>query len=200
MHPHLAARCGVLVPALKNRELRGLIERLVDLLVRFHDKEPRALVQQLPMQTDGHVKQILLKLEQSLAFASPDAYLPESAAARIVEDAILSLDRRTLELRLGEVQGKMAEADAASDHGQRKRLLAEQAALVDAIQALGAPVEKPPRRLEIVGTPRLAAEGGAIGPDAAEEAAALPAPPDQGPDEVPEPPWAGEPDDDPFAS
>lgn len=212
MHPHLAARCGVLVPALKNQELKGFIERLVELLVRFHDEEPRSILARLPLLPSGQVRTVLLKVQQAGGFARPDSYLAEAAAARIVEDAILSLDRRTLELRLGEVQAKMADADAASDHGERKRLLAEQAALVDAIKALSAPspVARPKLAGAVAATLRLVGpppgEGdAAAAPDAApQETDHGPGTPEgvaaEAPAEAPaEPPWAGEPDDDPFA-
>ncbi|MBI1948051.1 MAG: DNA primase [Deltaproteobacteria bacterium] len=204
MHPHLAARCGVLAPALKNAELKGLIERLIELLVRFHDEDPRAILPRLPLLPSGQVRTVLLKVQQAGGFSRPDAYLSEAAAARIVEDAILSLDRRTLELRLGELQAKMADADAAQDHGERKRLLAEQAALVEAVKALGAPTEAKPRRPELlVGAVAAAPTGVAAAPAAAEPSAATQGEgadeSDDSPIPPPEPPWAGEPDDDPFA-
>lgn len=207
MHPHLAARCGVLVPALKNLELKGFIERLVELLVRFHDEDPRGILSRVPLSPNGQVRNVLLKVQQAGGFSRPDSYLTEVAAARIVEDAILSLDRRTLELRLGEVQAQLAEADAAGDHGERKRILAEQAALVDAIKALSAPpASAPPRGGAVAAAALLPAALPSPGP---EPAAAMPHGPggadesDHGPEvdaePPPEPPWAGEPDDDPFA-
>ena len=218
MHPHLAARCGALVPALKNQELRGFIERLVELLVRFHDEDPRGILPRLPLSPNGQVRNVLLKVQQAGGFTRPDSYLTEAAAARIVEDAILSLDRRTLELRLGEVQAQMAEADAAADHGERKRLLVEQAALVEAIKALNAPAASAPPRSGVLVAALLPAAlpAGAQAPaDAAPPGTGSPGEPDRGPGPNPEPPpepapepapeppveppWAGEPDDDPFA-
>jgi DNA primase len=138
-HPHLAARCGVLVPALRNPELKRFIERLIELLVRFHDEDPRAVLARVAVRPDGQIRGVLLKVTQAGGFARPDTYLPEAAAARIVEDAILTLDRKVLEVRLGELQGLLAAADERSDHGERKRILQEQAALVDALKALQAP-------------------------------------------------------------
>lgn len=207
MHPHLAARCGVLAPALKNAELRGFIERLVELLVRYHDEDPRTVLARVPLSPNGRVRGVLLTVQQAGGFSRPDAYLSEATAARVVEDAILSLDRRTLELRLGELQARMAEADATADHGERKRLLAEQAALVDAVKALGSARQAPPARpvLDVAGSVADVspdAPGAAMGAEPATPAAptpgALPTR-DDGPVAPPEPPWAGEPDDDPFA-
>src|SRR6185503_8758432 len=55
------------------------------------------------------------------------------------EDAILRLEKRTIEARVGELQRLLAEADERNDHGERKRVLAEQGALVDALQAFDSP-------------------------------------------------------------
>ncbi|MCC7073134.1 MAG: DNA primase [Deltaproteobacteria bacterium] len=203
MHPQLAARCGVLAPALKNAELRSFMERLVELLVRFHDEDPRAVLARVPLSPNGRVRGVLLTVQQAGGFSRPDAYLSEATAARVVEDAILSLDRRTLELRLGELQARMAEADAAADHGERKRLLAEQAALVEAVRALGSGREPPTARpvLQVAGVATVAADRGAPPSPGSEVAPSgeLAESMDDGPLDPPEPPWAGEPDDDPFA-
>src|SRR6185295_4050636 len=59
-------------------------------------------------------------------------------------DAILTLDKRVLSQRVGELQRLLAEADERADAGEQKRILAEQAALVDALQALGKPEEPRP--------------------------------------------------------
>ncbi len=209
-HPHLAARCGVLVPALRNEELKAFIERLIELLVRFHDEDARAVLlddkRGVPIRPSGQIRGVVLKVQQGGGFARPDDYLAEGAAARIVEDAILTLDKRVLEVRLGELQRLLAEADERDDDGERKRLLEEQAALVEALKAL----VEPPRRAPLAAAvaralpaPRAANvdEEGPAGqgeapsgpPDEAGEGA-----PDEGVIEG-EVPYAGDPDDDPWA-
>ncbi len=241
-HPHLAARCNVLVPALRNDELKRFIERLLELLVRFHDEDPRTVLTRVPMRGDGHIRGVVHKVAQAAGlnemkpgaalFARPDAYLSEAAASRIIEDAMLRLDRRVLELRLGELQELLAGADERGDHDERRRVLAEQALLVDALQALGNPAARapnvaPPQRVgaalaaNSTGAAALqllahAADDhpaalGAAANDLPRDPGSGDAPPlgeaaasQTGPDDVPPPapddlPWAGDPDDDPWA-
>ena len=53
-----------------------------------------------------------------------------------IEDTLVTLDKRVIEARLGDVQAALAGADSAGDHGERKRLLTEQQGLVRALQGL----------------------------------------------------------------
>ena len=220
-HPHLVVRCGVLVSALRNSELRSFIGRLTEALVRFHEEEPRLVLGRVPMHKDGQIRGVVLKVAQAAGleplqsgawrFARPDAYLSEAAAGRIIEDAILRLDRRVLELRLGELQALLAGADERGDHGERKRVLMEQATLVDALKALGQPARslaKPGEASPSFGLPPRPVAGfleGALAQahaTTAEEQSAQAKPPALEPsavDDAADPPWAGDPDDDPWA-
>lgn len=220
-HPHLASRCGVLATALSHKELRQFISRLIELLVRFHDEDPRAVLPKVPMQKDGQMMRVLLKLTQSGGFDRPDAYMSEATAARIVDDAILTLDKKVLEVRLGELQTLLAAADERNDHVERKRVLEEQSALVDALRALAIPAAPLSKAVHQALAPALAR--GPVGGAAAEPAAvparpptaevaaepraAAPRPdaPDE-PEDAPlppppaDPPWSGDPEDDPWAT
>ena len=173
---------------------------------------------------------MLLKVTQGGGIDRPNEYLPESAAARIVEDEILRLDKHIIELRVGELQRLLAEADDRDDHGECKRILAEQGALMEALKALASPqvrpmatrrqiatqIEKVVDAISTLPSPSVrvaepAATG--VGVVVAEEETAPSvdhgSPPD---DEGPAPvtplaplspladaPWAGDPDDDPWA-
>ena len=182
-HPQLAARCGVLLPVLRNPELRGFVKRLIELLVRFHDEDPRALLPRVGMRPDGQLThRVVLRLKQAGGFERPDSYMSEATAARIIEDCILTVDEKGLEGRLGELLGQLAAADERNDPGERKRIYEEQRAIEHALQALRSPTARPlAARVEAV-LPALLPPGGPLEPTSVDDA-----------------PWAGDPDDDPWA-
>jgi DNA primase len=191
LHPHLASRCGVLVDALKNRELQEFLSGLRELLVRFHETDPRELPRRVPIRPSGQIQHTLKRLLDAGAFREPDAFLSEAAAARIVEDAILMLDEHQLGMRDGELERMLALADEREDHPERKRIMGEQAVIRIAIQALRHP-----------GSTHATTRVATVLP-AARTAVAVPEPNElreaDGGAGSSEPPWAGDPDDDPWA-
>lgn len=189
-HPELAPRVALLMPHLDNLELRGFVERLLDALVRFFDLPPREALAKVPVRREGQ----LVALADRVRLDGPDRVIGLATALSMVEAMSRDfLERQVLEARLGALQPLVAAADADDNHGERKRLLAEQRALVAALQALDRPPGAPPA---VVVVPAAVAPPMLLPPRSA------PVPPSDPPTETPaavDPPWGGD-DDDPWAS
>jgi DNA primase len=139
-HPELAPRIGLLSSSLSSSELRGFVERLVDALVRFHDVAPREALTRVPVSPQGQ----LVGLADRVRLDGPDRVIGLSTAQSML-DAISRelLERSVLETRLGALQTMLAAADGRGDHEERKRLLAEQRALVATLQGIDATTARP---------------------------------------------------------
>jgi DNA primase len=151
-HPELAPRVALLMLHLDNLELRGFVERLLDALVRFFDLPPREALAKVPVRREGQ----LVALADRVRLDGPDRVIGLATAISMVEAMSRDfLERQVLEARLGSLQPLLAAADADDNHGERKRLLAEQRALVAALQALDRPPGAPLASLGVVAAPAL---------------------------------------------
>jgi hypothetical protein len=140
------------MPHLDNLELRGFVERLLDALVRFFDLPPREALAKVPVRREGQ----LVALADRVRLDGPDRVIGLATAISMVEAMSRDfLERQVLEARLGSLQPLLAAADADDNHGERKRLLAEQRALVAALQALDRPPGAPLASLGVVAAPAL---------------------------------------------
>lgn len=216
-HPELAPRVALLAPQLESVELKRFIDGVVDALVRFHDITPREALPRVAVSPRGQ----LIGLADRVRLDGPDRTLGLQTAMSMLE-AISSdlLERASLEARLGALQPALARADEASDNVERKRLLVEQKALVASLQALDGttpatrplalPVARVVERLPAPGAAPVgafaammqeAADPSSSSSSPSPATAPKPAAPKPGgfTPEVEEPPWAGDPDDDPWA-
>lgn len=218
-HPELAPRVALLAPQLESPELKRFVESLVDALVRFHDVAPRDALPRVPVSPRGQ----LIALADRVRLDGPDRTLGLQTAMSMLEGISSDLlERSSLEARLGALQPALARADEASDNVERKRILLEQKALVASLQALDgttpktkplaiavgrvveqlpahdAPAEPP----SFFSKPHLqnVQEAEVLPPESPSRPALAPHPTTSTPSSAPEePPWAGDPDDDPWA-
>ncbi len=134
-HPELAPRVALLEGHVDNAELKRFVERVVDALVRFHDVPPREALTRVPVQPRGQ----LVALADRVRLDGPDRTIGLSTAVSMVEAISRDLlERNAVEARLGALQPRLSAADERGDHDERKRLLAEQRALVAALQVFDA--------------------------------------------------------------
>lgn len=198
LYPEVAPMCGVLVEEMRNAELKSFIGRLLDELVRRHDADPRTVVKGVGVRPGSEIAELAADIQRRNGFADPRLVMPEQRAVQLVEELILSLDRRVVAARLQEVGRALAAADERKDEAAVKVFLAEQQVLVRAVRELDGAVGGP-------ADPTPAAPLAAVVP------LVLPAPPAPPPDEAPpapssttavhEPdaPWDDEdPEDDPW--
>jgi DNA primase len=129
--PQLAPRCGVLVDAFKNRELKGFVIALTDALVRYHDGTPRDVLKRVPVTPA--IARIYADIFTRRGVDDPDHFLPEGAAARIIEDFVLTLEKRPLEKRLGEIQRAIQSASDRGDLETARHLIETQRAVILAL-------------------------------------------------------------------
>ncbi len=220
-HPELAPRVGLLSTILQSIELKAFVERLIDALVRFHDVSPREALTKVPVSPRGQ----LVALADRVRLDGPDRVIGLATALSMV-DAISQelLERSALEQRLGQLQTRLAAADERGDHDERKRLLTEQRALVATLQgmepgpprplaaavervvaALPAPASPSPLPASLLPPPSL--RPSPTLPPSGESVSSVPSVPavvatsptrvvDEATPE--DPPWANDPEDDPF--
>lgn len=218
-HPELAPRVALLAPHLDNTELKGFVDRLLDKLVRFYDLPPREALAKVPVARTGQ----LIGLADRVRLDGPDRVLGLSTAMSMLEEISRDyLERHALEGRLGALQPLLAAADADDDNDERKRLLAEQRAIVAALQALDHPMSRTAAVVErvvaalpapqVAPVPSAASSGSSgsplvsvtmpsptvLVPDDVVPAAPV-RPTSRPPTPADDPPWAGDIDDDPWA-
>ena len=134
-HPELAPRVGLLSASLKNAELVSFVDRLVDALVRFHDVAPRDALTKVAVAPRGE----LVALADRVRLDEPDRVIGLTTAMSMLDAiSIHLLERSALEARLGALQSMLSAADGRGDHDERKRLLAEQRAIVAVLQGMDA--------------------------------------------------------------
>lgn len=163
--PQLAPRCGVLVDAFKNRELRSFVTSLTDALVRFHDGAPRDILKRVPVSPA--IARIYADVFTRRGVDDPDQFLPEGQAARIIEDYVATLERRPLEKRLGEIQRAIQAASDRGDLENARHLIEAQRAVILALstpEARPLPPAAPPRALDAAPPPPQAREAGPSAP------------------------------------
>lgn len=219
-HPELGPRVALLAPRIEHKELKRFVDGVVDALVRLHDLAPRDALAKVPVAPRGK----LIALADRVRLDGPDRTLGLQTAMSMLESISQDLLQRSeLEERLGRLQSALSRADESSDHVERKRLLVEQRALVTAMQALDGHVERRPlagavdKLVEQLPTanfmkalpPSAPATTTATSTESTptSTSTSLPAPtststlpqPAPPPDDMGDPPWAGDPDDDPWA-
>lgn len=136
-HPILAPRCGVLVEAFKNAELREFVQVLTDLLVRHHDLAPTDVLLKVPIRRGSVLAEIFVDLLGPGAHTQNEPFLAETDARQLIEDFVLRMDRFTLETKLGELQKQISVASAQADATETKKLMEIQRDTVQMLQRHG---------------------------------------------------------------
>jgi DNA primase len=191
--PQLAPRCGVLVDAFKNRELKAFVVALTDALVRYHEGTPRDVLKRVPVTPA--IARIYADIFTRRGVDDPDHFLPEGAAARIIEDFVLTLEKRPLEKRLGEIQRAIQSASDRGDLETARHLIETQRAVILRLsvpEGRSEPRQLKAREQAEVGPPAAAVES--VGGVAADQNAPTVAPLD--PDNFAPDPVEGDDDED----
>ena len=112
-HPQLATRCGVLLDGIKNQDLKSLIEKLSDWVVRGDDSKG------MPVDTRSDFMMAVVRDLYSVgAFDDPSRGISLPSAQRVVEDSLVVHDQRPIESKIEALQRALSAPELDDENRQ----------------------------------------------------------------------------------